>query len=154
MDMMDKEIIEGRTQKKLGEIIKRNKEAENSYRGASDRVGNSGLSSFFRRRSEQWKKFGASLKHEIAVAFPALAAVNDLPGHIKDTWLDTAALSSSDSDASMLQISMQGDRAAVKTYGKLLEGNKLPFTIYQLIRKHKMRIEVDLFKIKGLSDLR
>lgn len=69
-------------------------------------------------------------------------------------WIDTEALLCSTDDASMLKAAIAGDWAAVSDYTDMLEESLLPFDIYHLIRKHKMRIEVDLHKFKRIEDFR
>lgn len=96
------------------------------------------MGDYFQRKSNQWKKFGNSLKIKAMVAFPS--------GIRPKEEMDIMEIPSLDNGATTIKNFSQRERAEVEEYRKILEGQRLPFEIYQIIRKHKMWIEVDLSK--------
>ncbi|MBC8769865.1 hypothetical protein H4O18_17835 [Arenibacter sp. BSSL-BM3] len=123
---------------KLKEIMRRNKEVEKAYHNAANSTDNKKRIHYFRRKSKEWKKFGEALKNKVRAALPA-------KGELKPEMEDME-MPSLDNGATTLKKFSQRERAEVDDYRKILEGQKLPFDIYHLIRKHKMWIEVDLSK--------
>ncbi len=139
------ETIDKRTFGKLWKLMYRNTQVEKAYHNAAENMDNKKLIHCFRKRSEERKRFGESLRNEIMAAFP-LGGDQKASMHISEIPI-------LDNGASMLKIFARRDRSEVDKYGKILEVQNLPFEIYQLIRKHKMRIEVELFKVRDISDL-
>ncbi len=125
--------------------MQRNKEVEKAYHNAAESAENEKLIRCFRRRSDVRKKFGESLKIEVMASFPK--------GGGPKAGMDIRKMPSLKSGASMLKIFSKRARAEMAEYRKILEGQELPFEIYQIIRKHKMRIELDMLKSKDMSDL-
>lgn len=123
---------------KLREIMRRNKVEEKAYHYAANSADDKKLTHYFRRKSKECKKFGKALKIRVMAVFPA--------GGGPKTEMDIVELPLLESGATTLKRFSLRERADVHDYSKILEGPKLPFEIYELIRKHKMWIEVDLSK--------
>ncbi|MCK0147268.1 PA2169 family four-helix-bundle protein [Arenibacter sp. F26102] len=123
---------------KLKEIMRRNKEVEKAYHNAANNSDNKKLIHYFRRKSKEWKNFGESLKIKVRAALPASGE--------QKVEMDVMEMPSLDNGDTTLKRFSQRERAEVDEYRKILEGQKLPFDIYHLIRIHKMWIEVDLSK--------
>lgn len=123
---------------KLRGIMQRNKEEEKAYHYAANSADDKKLTNYFRRKSKECKKFGKALKIKVMAAFPA--------GGGPETEIDIVELPLLESGATTLKRFSLRERADVDDYRKILEGQKLPFEIYELIRKHKMWLEVDLSK--------
>ncbi len=137
---------------RLQGIILRNYESRNAYGKAVDLAVSSYLKSYFRRKCVNGKRFDRSLNREVSIAFLESQPTAWHQNHT-DPWMDAEGLLCSVDDASMLKVAIAGDRAAVSEYNEVLEGRLFPFEIHHLIRKHKMRIEVDLYKFKKMGDL-
>ncbi|WP_157943806.1 MULTISPECIES: hypothetical protein [Arenibacter] len=123
---------------KLWEIMRRNKEEEKAYHYAANSADDKKLMHYFRGKSMECKKFGKALKIKVMAAFPA--------GGGPKSEMDIVEMPLLESGATTLKRFSLRERADVDDYREILENQKLPFDIYQLIRKHKMWIEVDLSK--------
>jgi hypothetical protein len=137
---------------RLHGIILKNKETQNEYCRAINLVTSKELKSYFQSKCDKLKRFDGSLVHEVSVAFPQILPIVRSKNYT-GTWMSTDSINNSADEASMLKVSIQCDKAAVGEYADLLERYLLPFDIYHLIRKHKMFIEVDLYKFKKMEDL-
>jgi|GEM_PF-3155323 len=137
---------------RLHGIILKNKESQNEYCRAVNRVASKELKSYFQSKCGKLKRFDRSLVHEVSIAFPQTLPVVRYENYA-GAWMATDSIISSADEASMLKVSIQCDKSAVSEYADLLERYLLPFDIYHLIRKHKMFIEVDLYKFKKMENL-
>lgn len=133
MDTISKGTLE-----KLREIMRRNKEVAKDYKNAADKADNKKLKQYFKEKSKECKKFGKAMKIKLMAKFPV--------GGGPKKEINVMELPLSESGAITLKRFWIRERADVDDYRKIMEGQKLPFEIYHLIRKHKMWLEVDLSK--------
>lgn len=136
---------------KLHWIILKNMELEINYLKMTNFVASRNLKTYFLKKSSDLKKFTESLKYEVSIAYPKLFT-NALVKYSLQ-WLDPVAILQSTDDATMFELSLNGDRKAVREYENLLNKYLIPFEIYHHIRKHKMWIEVNLIKFTKMEDL-
>lgn len=121
---------------KLHWIILKNMELEINYLKVTNFVASRNLKTYFLKKSSDLKKFTESLKYEVSIAYPQLFP-NALAKYTLQ-WLDPVAILQSTDEATIFELSLYGDRKAVREYENLLNKYLIPFEIYHLIRKHKM----------------
>ncbi|WP_031442451.1 hypothetical protein [Arenibacter algicola] len=136
---------------KLHWIILKNMELEINYLKVTNFVASRNLKTYFLKKSSDLKKFTESLKYEVSIAYPQLFP-NALAKYTLQ-WLDPVAILQSTDEATIFELSLYGDRKAVREYENLLNKYLIPYEIYHLIRKHKMWIEVNLIKFTKMEDL-
>jgi len=138
----------------LEEILQKNRDAEKGYAKAAENADSASLQSFFNRKSNQRREFNNALKRELVVSYEKVDDSGSFTGTIHRTWMDIKSFFSGNSDESMLEEAIRGDKAAVKEYEEILEDTLLPSNIAVLIRDQHLRINTDLQTVKSLEDLK
>lgn len=137
----------------LEEIVEKNKDAEKGYAKAAENAQSMSLQAFFRRKSGQRREFNNALKQELITNYEEIDDSGSFTGTVHRTWMDIKSFFSNNSDESMLEEAIRGDKAALKEYEEVLEHTLLPASINAIIADQCLKINTDLNKIKSLEDL-
>ena len=148
MNTQRKELVD-----RLAEILEKNRDAEKGYAKAAENADSTGLKAFFSRMSRERKHFNDELKRALIASYEKIDDDGSFTGTMHRTWMDVKNFFSGNSDESMLEECIRGDKAAVEEYGKVLEEEALPVTVATLIRDQQIKIRTDLKNIKTLEDL-
>lgn len=138
----------------LEEILEKNRDAEKGYRKAAENAESPGLQAFFERKSNQRKQFNDSLKRELVASYDEIDDDGSFTGTMHRAWMDVKSFFSGDSDESMLEEAIRGDKAAVDEYEEVIREELLPMRVGTIIREQLMKIKADLNQIKSLEDLK
>ncbi|PKA96756.1 uncharacterized protein (TIGR02284 family) [Flavobacteriaceae bacterium MAR_2009_75] len=138
----------------LQEILEKNRDAEKGYKKAAENAKSTNLKAFFTRKSEERRSFNGALKNELIATYDQINDNGSFQGTIHRAWMDVKNLFSADSDESMLEECIRGDKAAIEEYDEVLKDEALPLRVSTIIRDQMMKIRTDLNKVKSLEDLK
>ncbi|MBP0903162.1 PA2169 family four-helix-bundle protein [Mariniflexile gromovii] len=139
--------------KKLNDLLEKTYDAEKGFKKAADNTDNISLKKYFERKSTERKQFGYDLNNEIRSFGERGIESGSVTGAAHRTWMDIKALFSVDSDESMLEEAIRGEKAAAQEYKDVLNETSLPMSTHTLLLKQQDAIETDLRTIKNLEDL-
>ncbi|MGB7395876.1 MAG: PA2169 family four-helix-bundle protein [Pricia sp.] len=137
----------------LEEILEKNRDAQKGYAKAADKADSPQLQNYFRRKSTDRMQFNEKLKRELVATYDEIDDDGSFSGTIHRAWMDIKSLFG-DTDESMLEEAIRGDKAAVEEYEEVLEEKALPAKVAAIIRDQHMKIRTDLNEIKSLEDLK
>ena len=137
---------------RLNGILEKNIDAEEGFGNAANNTENRVLSAYFNEKALQRRAFAEELKLEIA----SLGREFDDSGSAKAAahraWMDIKAFFGN-SDESMLEESIRGEKAALEEYEDVLQEISLPTSTALILRNQMIKIESGLAMIKNLKDL-
>lgn len=139
---------------KLNDLLEKTYDAEKGYKKAAENTDDSGLKSYFERKSKERYDFGHELKTEISKYGEEPDKGGSVTGAVHRAWMDTKAFFSADDAESMLEESIRGEKSAVEEYESVLKDTALPTSTQTLLTKQMNNIKIDLDNIKKLEDLR
>lgn len=134
-------------------LYEKNVDAQKGYDNAADNADSHGLRNFFKRKAQERLEFNRNLRSEITSSYGEIEEGGSATGSAHRTWMDIKSFFSGNSDESMLEECIKGDKASLEEYENILEDENLPTTISTLIRDQKMKIRTDLNKVKSLEDI-
>ncbi|NNE77952.1 MAG: PA2169 family four-helix-bundle protein [Pricia sp.] len=137
----------------LEEILEKNRDAERGYSKAAENADSRSLQSYFRKKSQERKTFNDELKRELVATYDEIDDDGSFTGTMHRAWMDIKNFFSGNSDESMLEEAIRGDKAAVEEYEEVLKKEALPMQVSTIIRNQMMKIRTDLNNIQSLEDL-
>ena len=138
---------------KLNDLLEKTYDAEKGFEKAAENTKHTFLQKYFERKSKERKDFGYELNKEIRSFGERGIESGSITGTAHRTWMDIKAMFSVDSDESMLQEAIRGEKAAAQEYKDVLNETSLPISTHTLLLKQQDAIESDLRTIKNLEDL-
>ncbi len=137
----------------IEEILEKNEDARKGYEKAADNADSRELSTYFREKATKRKNFNAKLKSEIKGAYPDFDEDGSFTGSMHRAWMDIKDLFSADSDESMLEESIKGDKAAIDEYNDVIDYQNLPVGLRNLLVSQRDEIQQDIKKHDSLESL-
>ena len=134
-------------------VLKRNADAAKGFEKASENADSAALANYFMNKSRQRENFNKELR----TALRAEYADDEVDGSIKAefhrAWMDIKDFFSQNSDEAMLEESIRGDKDALDVYDELLEEEKLPVGVRNLIMTQRAHIQKDIAVNERLEDI-
>lgn len=138
---------------KLNALLEKNYDAEKGFKKAAENTDHTFLKRYFERKSKERHNFGYELNNEIRSFGERSEESGSLTGVAHRAWMDIKAIFSQDSDESMLEEAIRGEKAALQEYKDVLNETSLPISTHTILLKQQDSIESDLNTIKRLEDL-
>lgn len=139
---------------KLNSLLQRIHDGEKGYKKASTHTDHQFLKNYFEKKSKERENFS----HELNTVISTLDVHDDSNGSTAGvahrTWMDIKALFSFNSDDSMLEEAISGEKVLLEAYKDILDESLIPMNIRAVLLKHKDAIENDLRIIKKIEDLK
>lgn len=140
-------------EERLEGLYEKNVDAQKGYDNAAENADSQGLRNFFKKKAHERLDFNRDLKKEITSSYGEIEEGGSATGSMHRTWMDVKSFFSGNSDESMLEECITGDKAALEEYEDILKDEQLPTTLGALIRDQKMKIRTDLNKVSSLEDI-
>lgn len=140
-------------EERLEGLYEKNVDAQKGYDNAAENADSHGLRAFFRKKAQERREFNLDLRTEITSSYGEIEEGGSAAGSIHRTWMDIKSFFSGNSDESMLEACITGDKASLEEYEEILKDEHLPTTLGALIRNQKMKIRTDLNKVRSLEDI-
>ena len=139
--------------KKLNDLLERTYDAEKGFKTAAENIDNQALKNYFKSKAEERYTFGHELKSEIKSFNQEIDKGGSIAGTAHRTWMDIKAMLSLDTEESMLEEAIRGEKAAIEEYDDVISDTSLPSSTKTLLQSQKNKIEDGLYKIKTLEDI-
>ncbi|WP_373516264.1 PA2169 family four-helix-bundle protein [Pricia sp.] len=137
----------------IEEILEKNEDARRGYDKAADNADSTKLSSYFRQKASKRKEFNMKLRQEIKGAYSDFDDDGSFAGSMHRAWMDVKDLFSADSDESMLEESIKGDKAAIEEYNDVIDYENLPVGLKNLLNSQRDEIRRDIQENDSLESL-
>ena len=137
----------------LNYLLEKTYDAEKGFKKAAENVDNPRLRSYFKQKADERYSFGHDLKAEIKSFGEDVDKGGSATGAVHRTWMDVKSLFSADSEESMLEEAIRGEKSAISEYEEVINDAAIPETTRSLLVSQKNQIESGLSKIKSLEDL-
>jgi len=137
----------------LNDLLEKTYDAEKGFKKAAENVDNPRLRSYFKQKADERYSFGHDLKAEIKSFGEDVDKGGSATGAVHRTWMDVKSLFSADSEESMLEEAIRGEKSAISEYEEVINDAAIPETTHSLLVSQKNQIESGLSKIKSLEDL-
>lgn len=145
-DMEQKEL-----KKDLESIIEICEDGIKGYETAADKIKKDDLGTLFLRLSQQRKGFVEEIKNEALRLGLKLDESGSTKGFFHRTWLATKAAFSNDTNQKVIEESMEGEKAAVETYNKVLNDENIPGYLREILEKQQSLIKGAILQLNGLK---
>ena len=139
---------------RLNDLLEKNYDAEKGFKKASENAKHAGLKSYFRNKAQERYDFGHQIKSEIKNLGEDPDKGGSVTGAAHRTWMEVKSWFSADSDESMLEEAIRGEKASVEEYQEVLNETTLPASTKSVLTTQKNTIEHGLSNIKRLEDLK
>ncbi len=137
----------------IKEILAKNEDAFKGYEKAAENADSNTLTVYFRQKATKRKDFNMKLRREIKGAYSDFDDSGSFGGTIHRAWMDIKNLFSADSDESMLEESITGDKAAIDEYNDVIKYENLPIGLKNLLIAQRDDIQRDIAKNDTLESL-
>lgn len=108
---------------------------------------------FFERHFQPGTRKNGKLRSQIKGAYPDFDEDGSFGGSMHRAWMDVKNLFSADSDESMLEESITGDKAAIEEYNDVIEYENLSPGLRDLLISQRDEIQGDISKHDSLESL-
>ena len=139
--------------KKLNKLLEKNYDAEKGYKKAAENVEMPGLKNYFERKSQERYNFGHELKNELSRYGQKIDKGGSAAGSLHRAWMDIKAALSSNSEESMLEEAIRGEKASVEEYNEVINDSSVPMSTKNILMSQRDKIQASLSTIKRLEDL-
>jgi uncharacterized protein (TIGR02284 family) len=142
---------------KANSLIEKNNDAAKGYQKAAKHVESASLKDFLSKQSKQRKAFADDLSIKLRAYYPDVETDNDgsVSGSLHRSWLSVKAVLSLDSDESVLEECLRGDKKEKEEYEEFLSLYAMDTNeVSKLVSKQKIKLEETLQTIKSLEDLK
>jgi uncharacterized protein (TIGR02284 family) len=133
---------------KLNELLTKNYDAEKGYINAMKEVDNLTVKNFFKKRAEERGQFARELRTEILTYGELPEDSGSLKGILHRNWMTLKATFSTNSEETILNEALRGERASLKEYNELLSDTTFPERLLDLLRKQRNAIEAAINSVK------
>lgn len=123
----------------------------NGYETAAETIHDESLKTLFLRIAQQRKGFVEELKNEANRLGIELDDSGTVKGFFHRTWLAAKATLSADTNEKVIEESMKGEKYAVDTYSKAMEGENLPVYLEETLAKQQSLIKATILQLEGLK---
>lgn len=136
-------------------LLEKNYDAEQGYKEAMVKAENGHLKEYLKVRAALRNRFATELSDIIINLNEKPIESGSATGAVHRTWMNIKDAFSSDSDESILEECIRGEKASVEEYKEVLRENENHFTpeITSLITNQMLEVEKSLDTIKKLEDL-
>ncbi len=138
---------------KLNDLLEKNYDAEKGFKKAAENAKHIGLKNYFTNKAKERYDFGHELKSELKTIGKDPDKGGSVTGAVHRSWMEVKAWFSADTDESMLEEAIRGEKASVNEYEEVLNDTALPISTKELLEIQKHTIEHSLTNIKRLEDL-
>lgn len=138
---------------KLNELLIKNYDAERGYIKAMKEVDNTNLKDFFSRRAEERSKFARQLRTEILTYGEIPEDTGSFKGTMHRNWMTLKSTFSSNSEETILEEAIRGEKASLNEYNDLLSNNNFPSRLIELLREQRNAIEAAINSVKVYEDI-
>ena len=139
----------------LTDLLEKNYDAEKGYRKALEHTTNPDLKRFLKGQAVQRNHFATELDKHIHQLneHPKEKSDGSTLGSIHRFWMGFKNSVSKQSDESILEECIRGEKASLKEYEEKLKNNILTPDIKLMLEEHRDKIQKTLKQIKILEDL-
>lgn len=137
----------------IKEILEKNEDAQKGFDKAANNAESRELANYFTEKASRRRDFNNKLKREIKGAYSDYDENGSFTGSMHRAWMDVKDLFSADSDESMLQESITGDKAAIDEYNDVIKYENLPVGLKSLLTSQRDEIQRDISEHDSLESL-
>jgi uncharacterized protein (TIGR02284 family) len=137
--------------KNLETIVEVCQDGINGYETAAKNIHDDSLKTLFLRIAQQRKGFVEELKNEAYRLGIELDDIGSAKGFFHRKWLAAKATLSTDTNEKVIEESMTGEKYAVETYSKAMEGENLPVYLEETLAKQQSLIRAAILQLEGLK---
>lgn len=132
----------------LNELLEKNYDAEKGYKTAAENVKNNDLKAYFNNRAQERYNFGHEIKNEIKSFGETPDKGTSIKGDLHRTWMNIKSALSANSEESILEETIRGEKAAAEEYNEVLKETSLPLSTTTVLKKHRDNISEALNDVK------
>ncbi len=150
---MNKDI--SKIEDKIKDIIEKNEDSVKGFEKAAENAREANIKAYFEKKAEERRRFLSQLRNASPELELGDAEVEGTTkGAMHRSWMDVKAFFSGDTDESMLEEAVRGDKAAIKEYNEILAESMVPHRVKEIIREQREAIQNDLETSLILEDYR
>lgn len=138
---------------KLNELLEKNYDAEAGYKAAAKNVEHKNLKKFFEERAQDRFEFGNELKDEIKFYGKEPEEGTSWKGDAHRAWMNLKSTFSSNSEETILEEAIKGEKAAIEEYDEILAGTILASSTKKVLDEQRNSVKAALEDIKVLEDI-
>lgn len=133
---------------KLNELLIKNYDAEKGYINAMNEVDNHTVKNFFKNRAEERARFARQLRTEILTYGELPEDSGSFKGILHRNWMTLRSTFSSNSEETILNEALRGEKASLEEYNELLSDTSFPTRLVDLLREQRNAIESAINSVK------
>ncbi|MDT0554489.1 ferritin-like domain-containing protein [Patiriisocius hiemis] len=134
-------------------LLEKNYDAEKGYTKAMKEVKNEQLKEFLKIQASKRAQFATELDKKIRNLNEAPQATGTVKGDLHRSWMDVKSLLSQNTDESILEECIRGEKASLEEYKETLENNRFPQEVKQTITDQMSNIQASLTMVKSLESV-
>jgi uncharacterized protein (TIGR02284 family) len=137
----------------LQELLEKNYDAEKGFTKAMKDAKNENLKKFLQHQAAQRSRFATELDHEIRGLNETPKESGSFTGDLHRTWIDIKTAVAGNTDESVLEECIRGEKASWNEYEAKMKEQNFPPNISSVLQKQASEIHQTLNRIKTLEDI-
>lgn len=137
----------------LQTLLKKNYDAEKSFKKSMEIAENPTLKEFLKRQAAQRSRFATEITDELRNLNEEPKEKGTLSGDLHRGWINVRTTFSGDKDETVLSECIRGEKASASEYEDQLEKQSFPPRIADVLKKQSNEVHQTLNEIKSLKDL-
>ncbi|MHA6280469.1 ferritin-like domain-containing protein [Salinimicrobium sp. CAU 1759] len=136
----------------LQELLEKNYDMEKDYRTARERAKDPALKDFFKKQAVKKNHFATEIDKQ-------LHSLNEHPkdpgstvAGLNRTWINLKSSLGKDTDKSLIEECLRGEKNSVEEYENKLRKNNFPPRIGEVLRKHLTEIRASISELKTIKN--
>lgn len=138
---------------KLNELLIKNYDAEKGYINAMKEVDNVNVKNFFKNRAEERARFARQLRTAILTYGELPEDSGSFKGLVHRNWMTLKATFASNSEETILEEALRGERKSLEEYNKLLSDTSFSTRLQELLREQRNAIEDAINSVKFYEEV-
>lgn len=134
-------------------LLEKNYDAEKGFTKAMQDAKSSNLKGFLQKQAAQRGRFANELTHELRNLNEQPKASGSATGTLHRAWIDIKAAVGGNTDESILEECIRGEKASWDEYSDSLKNVNFPQNIHSVVTKQAEEVKLTLGQVKTLEDI-
>ncbi len=134
-------------------LLEKNYDAEKGFKKAMEDAKSPNLKNFLMHQAAQRGRFANELTHELRNLNEQPKESGSATGTLHRAWIDIKTAVTGNSDESILEECIRGEKASWEEYSETLKNTNFPENISSIVSKQATEVHQTLSQVKSLEDI-
>ncbi len=137
----------------LQELLEKNYDAEKDYKTARERAKNAAMKEFFKKQAVKKNHFATEIDNLLHSLNVHPKDSGSAIGELNRTWINLKSSIGKDTDKTLLEACLRGEKNSVEEYENKLRKNKFSARTEEVLRRHLTEMRESIAEMRTMQDM-